>query len=146
MPMLRGFGGMAPRKFLKIDVLRLHFRTLLVQLWQVQLLKDFTINNTVQYYGKAKLLVGWCDLSGKLGSNFFLLFFSVLNAMEIKDFELSPPHKHQPDKFMCLPLIMIDWNYKHQINFGLAIDYTDYTCVVTTEASYVQLPVGSSHH
>ena len=99
----RGIWGHAPRKIL---TLRLHFRTLLVQLWQVQLLKYFTINNTV-HYGNTKLLVAWCDLSGKLCSNFFLLFFSVLNAIAIQDFQLSPPRKHETDKFMCLPLIMI---------------------------------------
>ena len=32
MLMLRGFGGMPPWKILKIDALRLYFRTLLVQL------------------------------------------------------------------------------------------------------------------
>ena len=52
MLMLRGFGGIPPEKFKKIDAVSLHFRTLLVQ--QVQLLKDFTINNTVQCGIKAR--------------------------------------------------------------------------------------------
>ena len=44
------------------------------------------------------------------------------------------------------PIYAYGAEHKQQVNFGLAIDYTDYTCVVTTEASYVQLPVGFSHN
>ena len=40
MPMLGDLH--APRKFLKLDALRLHFRTLLMQLKQIQTLKEIS--------------------------------------------------------------------------------------------------------
>ena len=62
-----------------------------------------------------KLLVG-C-LSGRLGSNFFLLSFKVFDAIAIQDFELSSPR-------VLVTLTYAPRNYKCQINFGLALGHS----------------------